>query len=221
MSKIVAFREAIMAGLQTTITDLKEVDWYDGVFDQNDIDDWSVRTPAAFVSVTNGPIKTHSTGEMNTALRVVVCIIDEDKRKPRDADARAWKICEDTATYVHQNTFGDENAGIACDVKMRRLSHPLLRHQGIAIGIVEWESTLTIGHNRVIERDHVWHNGVMVTQTPPGLSGRGTPYNEQGRALTEVLGLPVDDEGFAGNSTLDQGVAEKQMTNDQNYEPPQ
>lgn len=220
MSKIVAFREAVMQSLRDNVTDLREVDWYDGIFNQDDVSEWTLRTPSAFVAVMSGPSDHYATGEMAMDLRVVVAIIDQDHRSPRDADERVWGLCEQVSALANLNVFGIADAAPATKVKFRRFAHPELRHEGVAIGVVEWQSTLTIGHNRVHQREWIYHNGVRVEQLPPNLTGAAKPYDRNQVGVRETVSLPTDDEAFTGSSTLDRGVAEKQMVNDQEWESP-
>lgn len=166
MSKIVAFRDRIMETLRESVPDLNEVEWYDGIFDEDDIVQWSHKTPCAYVSVLNAPTAHHSTGEMNADLRCIVVILDADSYQPRDSDARVWSLCEQISELANHNSFGDDNAAPATAVKFKRMVHPSLRREGVAVGIVEWQSGLTIGRNHVDERDFVWHNGEKVTEHP-------------------------------------------------------
>lgn len=220
MSKIVAFREAVMQSLRDNVTDLREVDWYDGIFNQDDVSEWTLRTPSAFVAVMSGPSDHYATGEMAMDLRVVVAIVDQDHRSPRDADERVWGLCEQVSILANLNTFGIADASAATKVKFRRFAHPELRHEGVAIGVVEWQSTLTIGRNRVRERDFVYHQGVRIDQTPLNLNGKATLRKGAQVADAETMPLPTDDEAFTGSSTLDRGVTEQQMVNDQKWESP-
>ena len=220
MSKVIAFREAIEQSLRDNVPMLREVDWYDGVFNQDDVADWTLKTPSAFVAVISGPSGHYSTGEMAIELRCVVAIVDQDGRSPRDADKRVWDLCEQISTLANLSTFGDPNASAATKVKFKRFAHPELRHEGVAIGVVEWESTLTIGHNRVHQREFIYHDGVRIEHLPPNLNGASRPYSAETAGSREILGLPVDGDAFTGSSTLDRGVVEKQMVNDQEWESP-
>ena len=165
MSKIVGFRDRIIQAIQTALPEL-DVEWYDGLFDEQDIADWTLKTPCARVAVMNVPTEQTPTMEMNANLRVVVVIIDESKNVAQDGDARAWELVEKIAVLANLNTFGDPNAAPASRVKFKRISQPVLRREGVSVGVVEWESDLMIGRNRVLERDFIYFNGRMVTQVP-------------------------------------------------------
>ncbi len=194
MSKIVAFRERILETLKTQVTELKDIDWYDGIFDEDDIKEWVVKTPAARVAIMNVPTEHHSTMEMNANLRVVVVIIDENRRSDRDGDARAWELVEKVAVLANLNAFGDPDAAPATKVKFQRLSQPVLRREGVSIGVVEWESDLMIGRNRVRERDFVWHNGQMVTQTPQSkVIAQGYVHNAAGLEDNDTLDVTPEE----------------------------
>jgi hypothetical protein len=219
MSKIVAFRDNIVRTLQEKITDLEEVDWYDGIFDEQDISDWALKTPCAYVATVTSPTTPHTTGELCADLRCVVVVVHSDGANPRDADQVVWSICEGIADLANLNRFGDLNVGPSSAVKINRINHPQLRREGVAIGIVEWKSNITFGRNRSVEREFVYNNGVRVTQVPQSLTGRGQPYDALGRATREDLDLPPGNDGFTGTSTKNRGVAERPMTPGQIWEP--
>jgi hypothetical protein len=213
MSKIVGFREKVMQYIRDNIPEIVEVDWYEGLFSFDDVKEWSLKTPCAWVSVTNVPTSHHVTGEMNADLRVVVAIVDADGRAARDADGRVWNIMEDLAVKANLNTFGDPNAAPATGVKFLRISDPDVRAERISIGVVEWRSGLTIGVNKSRLREEIYHNGERVTQFPTALRGRWSD-DEFIRDEMELTG-----EGYQGDSTKDLGVVEKQMVPSQRYEP--
>lgn len=167
MSSVVNFRERIMDTIKGAVTDLYEVNWYDGIFDEKDLVEWAHKTPAAYVSVlVNSETQHHTTGELNVPLRCVVVVIDADTYEPRDADNRIWKICEEIGVLANRNRFGDPNAGNATKIKFQRLVHPELRREGVAVGIVEWQSTLTLGINHAANNTFVHHNGRRITKHP-------------------------------------------------------
>jgi len=166
MSKIVGFRQRIIDAVKTKYPEM-EVDWYDGQFDEHDIADWTIRTPSARVAVMNAPGDHVSTGELNACLRVVVVIIDENRNVALDGDSRAWEYVEGIAVLANMNQFGDPNAGPATKVKFRRISQPVLRREGVTIGIVEWESDLTIGVSKSLQREFFYRpDGSMITDLP-------------------------------------------------------
>ncbi|SDK40502.1 hypothetical protein [Bradyrhizobium ottawaense] len=166
MSKIVDFRDRIVQAVKTLFPEM-DVEWYDGLFDETDIAEWTLKTPCARVAVMNAPGEHEVTGEINACLRVVVVIIDDNRRAALDGDARAWEYVENTAIMANLNTFGDPNAAPATKVKFRRISQPVLRREGVAVGVVEWESDLTIGRNRVREREFFYRpDGSMITDVP-------------------------------------------------------
>ena len=165
MSAIVNFRNNVIQAIKTVAPEM-DVDWYDGLFDEKDIADWTLKTPCARVAVMNVPTEHHTTGEMNAHLRVVVVIIDENRHVELDGDASAWELVEKVAIMANLNTFGDPNAAPATKVVFKRISQPELRREGIAVGIVEWHSDVMIGRNRSREREFIYFNGQQVTQVP-------------------------------------------------------
>jgi hypothetical protein len=194
MSKIVAFRERIIDAVKTLIPGI-DVEWYDGLFDEHDIADWTLKTPCARVAVMNVPTEQTSTMEMNANLRVVVVVIDENKFANLDGDARAWDIVEKIAVMANLNAFGDPNAAPASKVKFKRISQPVLRREGVSVGLVEWESDLMIGRNRVLERDFIYFNGKMVRQVPrSAVAARGLVHNEAGMSGNEELDVTPETD---------------------------
>lgn len=173
MSKIVDFRNRIIDTIKDAYRDL-DVEWYDGLFDEHDVAEWTLKTPCARVAIMNAPGEHEVTGELNARLRVVVVIVDENKRAALDGDARAWEYVEGIAILANLNKFGDPNAAPATMVKFRRISQPVLRREGVSVGVVEWESDLTIGRNRVLEREYFYRpDGSMITQMPLTTHTRG------------------------------------------------
>ena len=165
MGKIVDFRQKIIDGVKNLFPEM-DVDWYDGLFDEHDIADWTLKTPCARVAVMNVPTEQTFTGELNALLRCVVVIIDENKHVALDGDARAWDYVETVATWANMNEFGHPDAAPAGNIKFKRISQPVLRREGVSVGVVEWQSNLMIGTNTVLQRDFVWNNGQMVTKVP-------------------------------------------------------
>lgn len=179
MGKIVDFRQNIMDGLKLLLPEL-DVEWYDGLFDEHDIADWTLKTPCARVAVMNVPTEHTTTGELNACLRVVCVIIDENKYAELDGDARAWDMVEKVAVWANQNYFGNPDASAATKIKFQRLSQPVLRREGVSVGVVEWQSDLMIGTNKARERDTVYYNGQKVTQVPQStVIARGNVHTER------------------------------------------
>ena len=186
MSKIVAFRNNVIDAVKGLFPEM-DVEWYDGLFDEHDIAEWTLKTPCARVAIMNVPTEHTSTMEMNASLRVVVVIIDENKHVNRDGDNRAWEYVEKLAVYANLSKFGNPDAAPASKIRFRRISQPVLRREGVSVGVVEWESDLMIGRNRVLERDFVYFNGQMITQVPQSkVVARGGVHN--------VAGLTGDEE---------------------------
>jgi hypothetical protein len=193
MGKIVDFRQKIIDGLKTLLPAL-DVEWYDGLFDEHDIAEWTLKTPCARVAVMNVPAEHTLTGELNACLRCVVVLIDENKYASLDGDARAWDMVEQIATWANQNYFGHPDASAATKVKFKRISQPVLRREGVSVGVVEWESGLMIGTNKVRMRDFIYHNGTEVTQVPQStVTARGFVHNAAGLQNNEELDVTPED----------------------------
>lgn len=187
MGKIVDFRQKIIDGLRNLIPEL-EVEWYDGLFDEKDIADWTLKTPCARVAVMNGPTEPTFTGELNATLRCLVVIIDENRYASLDGDSRAWDMVEKVAAWAYNNQFDHPDAAPAGSIKFKRISQPVLRREGVSIGVVEWVSPLMIGTNKVIERDFVYFNGQMITQVPQSqVVAQGHVHNAAGFSDDEEM----------------------------------
>lgn len=180
MSKIVDFRQKIIDGVKELYPEM-DVEWYDGLFDEQDIADWTLKTPCARVAVMNVPTEHTMTGEMNAQLRCVVAIIDENKMASLDGDARAWDYVEGIAVWANMNGFGHPDAAPATKIKFKRISQPVLRREGVSVGVVEWESDLMIGRNKVFEHEYIYYQGQRVTQLPQTtVTARGNVHNAAG-----------------------------------------
>jgi hypothetical protein len=197
MSKVVDFREMVMQSIRTSVTEVREVDWYDGVFDEKDIAQWIMKTPCAMVAVmTSTKADHHSTGELNVPLRCVVAIIDGDTSEPRNADESVWTIAEKVLTLANFNQFGHPDAGAATAMKLTRLVHPGLRQEGVAVAIVEWQTGLMIGRNRTREREFIYFNNAEVTQVPKTtVVGQMHVHDPAGRVSDETLDVTPETDG--------------------------
>ncbi|MEY9435933.1 hypothetical protein [Bradyrhizobium elkanii] len=194
MSAIVNFRNNIIEAIKAAAPEIQNVDWYDGLFDEKDIADWTLKTPCARVAVMNVPTEHHSTGELNACLRVVVVIIDENRHVQLDGDANAWDLVEKIAIMANLNTFGDPNAAPATKVIFKRISQPELRREGIAVGIVEWTSDLMIGVNRSVERSYFILNGERINKVPRSrVTALGQINLASGAHAEETLDITPED----------------------------
>ncbi len=172
MSQITQFRDRVMETLRIKVPELREVEWYDGLFDEEDMDEWIVNVPAAYVAAMGIPYNDpHTTGEMNLCLRMVITVIVEDKVLPRDADTQCWELLEKIADLVNMNGWGDPNAAPACIPTFKRLRDPELRRQGIALGIVEWMQGYTMGTSRSEAHEYPHHpdTGMRFPKIPDNL----------------------------------------------------
>ncbi|MCW2078014.1 UNVERIFIED_ORG: hypothetical protein M2193_000189 [Bradyrhizobium japonicum] len=193
MSAIVNFRTNVIEAINAIAPEMN-VDWYDGLFDEKDIADWTLKTPCARVAVMNVPTEHHSTGELNACLRVVVVIIDENRYVQMDGDANAWDLVEKVAIMANLNTFGDPNAAPATKVIFKRISQPELRREGIAVGIVEWTSDLMIGRNRSVERSYFFLNGERINKVPRSrVTALGQINLASGAHAEETLDITPED----------------------------
>lgn len=192
MSEIIGFRDRIIEHLRTEVPELKSVDWYDGLFDEHDVDEWIVDAPAAYVAAVSIPKNdAHQTGEMNATLRIIVTVVTEDKFSPRDNDTQNWFLMEKIAVLANQNRFGDSNAAPADTPMLKRLRDPALRREGIALGVVEWDSGYTFGRNRTFEHEFAYdpHTGERITKMP---------------TMNAFLGIgEVRANGYTGSESID------------------
>lgn len=174
MSKVVEFRNRVITAFQD-LGIFNDVNWYDGLFDEADIKDWSVRSPAAFVSVRRSaePYQ-NAKGTTDYCLRCVVTLIAQDYTSPRDADETMWDLIEKTIALVNLNYFGDPNVGPANKVTFQRLVDPELRREGVAVGIVEWQQSMELGENWYDRRDRIMNGLERVTQVPMNVSAHTT-----------------------------------------------
>src|SRR5690606_10584959 len=130
-----------------------------------------LKSPCSIVSVMDAPTTPHSTGELNAGLKILVVTIVHDQYSPRDADMACWQIMATIAVLAKDNTFGDPNGGVPCDIRFKNLPIPALRRDGISLGITEWKTTLTFGRNSALDRIQVRDpaTGEVITQVPPNL----------------------------------------------------
>jgi phage gp37-like protein len=199
-SEIIEFRDQIIEHIRECVPELASVDWYDGLFDETDVDEWIVQAPAAYVAAVSIPKNDpHQTGEMNATLRIIVTVVTEDKYSARDNDSQNWALMEKIATLANQNKFGNSNAAPAMTPMLKRLRDPVLRREGVALGVVEWDSGYTFGRNRTFEHLFIYDpdTGERITKTPTmnaflGIGEVRTPT----QTATESLDLRKPDPAF-------------------------
>jgi hypothetical protein len=186
MSRIVELRTQIMDAIRDGVPELNQVDWYDGLFDEKDVNAWVVDAPACFVAVKRVPGYHLSTGELHCPMNCLATIIVEDEHSPRDADEKLWAIMEKVVVLVNLNAFGNPNSALATDLKFERLLEPELRRQGVALGVVEWVQTMTLGINRSRQRMFYTdpNTGQTITQTPRQVTGEGKIHTVTGETST-------------------------------------
>jgi hypothetical protein len=195
-SQIITFRDRIIEALKQGVPELRSVDWYDGLFDEQDVNDWIVEAPAAYVAAVSIPKNMpHTTGEMNACLRIIVTVVTEDKYNARDNDEQSWEIMEKIAILANMNRFGDPNAAPAETPMLKRLRDPGLRREGVALGVVEWDSGFTFGTNKSVEHEFIRNTetGEFITKVPDNLFlGHGTVYRNRIPYSEEVNLSPQD-----------------------------
>lgn len=199
MGTFIEFRDRLVEAIKDEFQDdLYYVDWYDGLFDEEDLKEWGAQTPCAMVSVnTRNTSKHHSTGELLTDLKVTVVIIEHDGRQPRDADIKCWNLVERLGDWANLNKFKFESAGAASEIQMKRLKDPELRREGVALGVVEWCTNLTHGTRKFEQHEYIYYEGERVVQTPRNrILGAVATYTRDGlREVTETVDLtPGVDE---------------------------
>ena len=196
-SRVIEFRTRVFDAIKANIPEFVEVDWYDGLFDEKDVEDWMVSTPAAYVAAVSIPRNTqHTTGEMNADLRIIVTVITEDQFSARDNDEQNWFLMEKLATLANQNKFGDPNAGCATVPMIKRLRDPGLRREGVALGVVEWDSGLTFGTNHAHEFVNDVNTGERIVNMPTMNAFLGVAeVSNRGMVRGESVSLRRPDDG--------------------------
>lgn len=155
MSKIVEFRQRVIDEIRLKFPEFVNVDWYDGLFDEDDVREWGGAAPSAYVALLKNGTTPSSTGEMLSDLNVVVAVITQDEYEAREADIQNWDLIERIAILAKDNKFGDPNAGPGENVDFKRMRHPELRREAVSIGVVEWTTNITIGENRSLRRGEI------------------------------------------------------------------
>jgi hypothetical protein len=173
---IVGYRTRVVEAIRAQFPDFVTVDWYDGLFDEDDVRQWGGGAPACYVAVLNVPTTHHTTGETNGNVRVVCAVITADRDYPRQHDPENYRFLEGIHTFANLNKFGDPNAGAATNGSFKRLRHPQMRREGIGIGVVEWESNLTFGVNTALERDSIRDEDGALIPMPKDMDAQMRDY---------------------------------------------
>jgi hypothetical protein len=189
MSKIVEFRDRVIEEIRTKVPELQAVDWYDGLFDEDDVKEWGGAAPSAYVALLKTNTTPHSTGEMLVDLAVVVVVVTQDQYEAREADAQNWDFIERIAILAKDNQFGDPNAGIAANIDFKRMRHPDLRREAVAVGLVEWTTNLTIGVKADTRRNEILGIDGEQIGFPRTLTGRST-LRDGGTDVTDLTDVP-------------------------------
>lgn len=192
-SRVVAFRDAVVAVVRAGVPELVSVDWCDGLFDEVDIKGWSLSTPCALVAARRAPSDPHSTGELNCALAMLAVVVVQDGDNGRDADPLCWQILEEIAVLANHSNFGAPDAGPSIGIRFDRLNDPVLRRDGLAIGVVEWTNGLTIGVNAVEAQYLYYDAGRLVSRTPADLTVQATVRDAGGASTRDVVAMPYGD----------------------------
>lgn len=156
MSDIVDYRTRVTDAVRDLFGDeLYHVDWYDGLFDEEDLKEWGAGAPAVYIANLNAPTRQHSTGQMLGDVQMVAIVVTDDRSspEPRANDAQCWNIMERVADLVNENVFGHPRASIPEGLSIKKLRHPDLRRDGMSLGVVEWTVAITLGRNRARDRD--------------------------------------------------------------------
>lgn len=198
MSNIVALREAIMASIQTNMTELAHVDWHDGAFDDDDIAEITSLTPAAYVTVLKVPTSDQlTTRQLNADLRIYVNLVcsDADGREERGSDKQVWNLMERLALLANLNKWGVPECAPANQVHFQRLRDPKLRREGVAVGVVEWSNGLVIGENAIYKRDYLPDPTTTLAQSGATFQGSATVIRGDASSTDEPVDVtvPADD----------------------------
>ena len=196
MSRVIEFRTRVIDKIREAVPELREIDWYDGVFDEKDIEAWSLKTPCCFVSVNRAPTSPISTGELNIPLHCTAVVIADD-HTVRDGDEVCWEIIEKMAIFCHHNTFGDPNAAAANEVVFERISDPAMRREGVAIGAVRFTAGLTVGPSLSARHEFIYDpaTGQRVMPLPRDLFlGITSAHMPDGRTSNDRIDLTPDPE---------------------------
>jgi hypothetical protein len=167
ISDIVQYRTDVIEAIKVAAPDLVEVNWYDAMFDDADLQQWSASVPCAFVAVRDVKGSAHATGEVNLDLDICVVVVTADANN-REPDAEAWGFIETIFLLANNNKFGNPNAAVPTGLSMARLRLPELRQEGAAMSVVEWHAGLTIGTNQVVQ-DYFYRNpstGELILDPP-------------------------------------------------------
>lgn len=201
MSAIVGYRERVMHAVRQGVPALKHVDWNDGLFDENEVRDWSIPSPSAFVSIHGVNADHHTTGEITAELRMRIVVVAHNKRRPRDADVVCWQTVEQIAVIVNHNRFCDKpdggkdgSAGAATGLRIDRIPDPQLLNEGVALGLIEWQANLTFGINHTYLREFVFHDGAEVQPVPPDVFASSS-VNAGGLSGGEELQVVYAEDG--------------------------
>lgn len=169
ISRINAYRTAVIATVQTAMPELKNADVLFGRFNIDDLKQNSFKTPSVQFGVLSCRIERQA-NNIDAKLGCAAFAVTDGK----DRDAAAWTIAEAIAVLLKPSQlFGINNMSAPEAMKITPMVSGDLRTRGVAVIAVEWTQTL-----RNVGPD---------------------VFDDEGHLITELYindeAVPADDEG--------------------------
>lgn len=140
--RINAFRSAVIADFNSKLTGQlkpRSIEPQFGRFNLEELDRFSIKTPAIRVAVLTGDVPTVPSGEVEAELKCAAFVITEGNLR----EELGWMLGEAIATRMHSGQlWGIVRLSAPSKVAIRPIVSASLKDRGVAIIAVEWTQTL-------------------------------------------------------------------------------
>lgn len=153
VSRINAYRVAVVARLKATMPALREVSEQFGRFVVEDLDTIVVKAPAIRFAVLKAPVEIEASGHGRADLECAAFVVTEGK----DRDAHAWAIAEAIAVTLHAGQlFELVKLSGPSKVQILPIMSAKLKTRNVSVIAVEWRQSLRdLGAGLFDEESHL------------------------------------------------------------------
>jgi hypothetical protein len=149
MSRLVAYRAAVVSTVRSWLPDLARCEPHMGRFDEKELARLGVNTPAVLVAVLGAPSATDvGNDERDQVVRTAAIVVTSDRRDlPRDEAALA--IVEALLVRIPGQRWGQEDCHMVqhATVKAENLHSGEIDRRAIALWAVTWDQTIRLGED--------------------------------------------------------------------------
>lgn len=140
VSRINAFRAAVVAVVKQAMPALADCKEQFGRFNLEELETNIIRCPAVRIAVLKADFKEQAGGQPRAALSCAAFVVTEGK----DRDAQGWTIAEAVAVLLNRSQlFGLVRLGAPTAVQIQPVITGKLKARNVSITAVEWRQELS------------------------------------------------------------------------------